>query len=274
MPGRFEDFFLVQVPLAGRARCRWATARSPPTPPRASIGSPTEHVDMTWEPAASSCWCTCAGRRRGGRRRARSSSTPWPTSARRRCARGYGWCTWPSTTSRPAVHCWAPRWWPRSSSRRSSRACWPPSPTAATQTAPVVPIGSRAVRRVLAAIEAEPERAWRLADLAACAGVSARTLQEAFQRELGSTPSSSCAWCGWAAPAATCSPPTRAAPRSPRSPAAGASSTSAGSPGLPRHLPGAPLPDPRRLTSGQRRRVAEGGSAKRRRYSPAKRPGG
>ena len=49
-------------------------------------------------------------------------------------------------------------------------------------------MGSRTVRRVLAAVEAEPERAWRLADLAGIAGVSVRSLQEAFQRELGSTP--------------------------------------------------------------------------------------
>jgi len=38
------------------------------------------------------------------------------------------------------------------------------------------------------AVEAEPERAWRVADLAGHAGVSARTLQEGFQRDLGVTP--------------------------------------------------------------------------------------
>ncbi|RNL82206.1 helix-turn-helix domain-containing protein [Halostreptopolyspora alba] len=47
---------------------------------------------------------------------------------------------------------------------------------------------SRTVREVLELIEMEPERPWRVADLARHASVATRTLQEAFRRELGISP--------------------------------------------------------------------------------------
>ncbi|GAA1921278.1 AraC family transcriptional regulator [Nocardioides lentus] len=47
---------------------------------------------------------------------------------------------------------------------------------------------SRTVARTLQLIEDRPAHPWRVPDLAAAVGVSARTLQETFRRELGSTP--------------------------------------------------------------------------------------
>jgi transcriptional regulator GlxA family with amidase domain len=44
------------------------------------------------------------------------------------------------------------------------------------------------IRRVVAVIESEPDRPFCTADLAAAAGLSARALQEAFGRHLGTTP--------------------------------------------------------------------------------------
>src|SRR2546423_4920490 len=47
---------------------------------------------------------------------------------------------------------------------------------------------SRTVRIATALIDAAPDRAWTLSELAQGAGVSTRTLQQSFQRELGVSP--------------------------------------------------------------------------------------
>ena len=193
VPGRFEDFFLVQVPLAGRARIQVGDRLVASDPTCASLGSPTEHVDMTWE---AGCEQLLVYLRR---------------SAVEEVAGG-------DDGREPVVFdplvdlCAAPlRSWMRlvhlavdeleaggpllSSPLVATQleqtliaALLAAQPNSSSRVEPAAPAGSRAVRRVLAAIEAEPERAWRLADLARCAGVSPRSLQEAFQRELGSTP--------------------------------------------------------------------------------------
>lgn len=49
-------------------------------------------------------------------------------------------------------------------------------------------IRPRPVHRVIAAIEADPARAWSPADLAEIAGVSVRRLQQAFREHVGTTP--------------------------------------------------------------------------------------
>ncbi len=46
----------------------------------------------------------------------------------------------------------------------------------------------RTVKRAIDLIEEQPERPWSLADIARVTGVSARTLQEGFQRYVGTTP--------------------------------------------------------------------------------------
>lgn len=188
VPGRFEDFFLVQVPLAGRARVQVGERLVPSDPTRASLGSPTERVDMTWEAGCEQLLVYL-------RRSAVEAAADGPV------------------LFDPLVDLTAPplRSWLRlvhlavddieaggpllSAPLVSTQfeqmlilALLAAQPNSMTAAAPVMTFGSRAVRRVLSAIEAQPERAWRLADLAACAGVSARTLQESFQRELGSTP--------------------------------------------------------------------------------------
>ena len=55
-------------------------------------------------------------------------------------------------------------------------------------TAPATPGPPRAIRRALEAIHDEPERAFGVADLAAVANVSVRSLQEGFRRHVGQTP--------------------------------------------------------------------------------------
>ena len=47
---------------------------------------------------------------------------------------------------------------------------------------------SRAVRMAVGLLEARPSHAWKVAELATEVGVSTRTLQEGFQRDLDTTP--------------------------------------------------------------------------------------
>jgi AraC-like DNA-binding protein len=188
VPGRFEDFFLVQVPLAGRARVQVGDRLVPSDPTRASIGSPTEHVDMTWE---AGCEQLLVYLRRAAVEEVAGGAVVFDPMADLCAAPLRSWLRLVHLAlddieaggpllSTPLVA--------TQFEQTLISALLAAQPNSSVTAAPVVPIGSRAVRRVVAAIEAEPERAWRLADLAACAGVSARTLQEAFQRELGSTP--------------------------------------------------------------------------------------
>ena len=55
-------------------------------------------------------------------------------------------------------------------------------------TGPATAGPSRAIRRVVDAVHDEPERPFSVADLAATAGMSVRSLQEGFRRHLGCTP--------------------------------------------------------------------------------------
>jgi AraC-like DNA-binding protein len=55
-------------------------------------------------------------------------------------------------------------------------------------TGPVAAGPPRAIRRVVEAIHAEPEKPFTVADLAAIAGTSVRSLQEGFRRHLGCAP--------------------------------------------------------------------------------------
>ena len=54
--------------------------------------------------------------------------------------------------------------------------------------APTRPGPPRAIRRAIEAIHDEPERPFSVADLAAIAGMSVRSLQEGFRQHVGSTP--------------------------------------------------------------------------------------
>ena len=57
-------------------------------------------------------------------------------------------------------------------------------------TAPAQPGAPQAIRRALDAIRDEPERPFSVADLAAIAGMSVRSLQEGFRRHVGCAPMS------------------------------------------------------------------------------------
>jgi AraC-like DNA-binding protein len=192
-PGTFNDFFLVQIPLAGTARVRVgdqviASARS-----RASVGSPTEAVDMIWSAGCEQLLVYM--RRRAVEELGGGYDAMGPLVFRAGM-----------DLETPATRAWLRLVHLALDDIEAGGALFK-SPLAATHFEQTLIAGLLAaqpnnwqtiappetpcppiVRSVVDLIEAEPERPWRLAELAAHAGVSARTLQEAFQRELGTSP--------------------------------------------------------------------------------------
>ncbi|MBU2694414.1 AraC family transcriptional regulator [Pimelobacter sp. 30-1] len=192
-PGRFDDFFLVQVPISGSARVKVGDRVVASDRARASLGSPTEPVDMIWSDGCEQLLVYL--RRQAVEELAGGAGDPRPVVFDPFM-----------DLETPSLRAWLRLVHLALDDIEAGGALFR-SPLAAThfeQTlisgllaaqpnssneAPREPVaGSRVVRTVLGLIEAEPERAWRLAELAGEAGVSARTLQEAFQRELGSSP--------------------------------------------------------------------------------------
>lgn len=192
-PGRFNDFYLIQIPLEGTARVTVGGVTVDSDRSAASIGSPTEPVDMMW---SDGCEQLLVYIRRG---LVEDMVAPTPGSRQPvvfdprldlTSAAGAAWLG----LVRLAVA-------DVDSDRRTLTA-----PLVArhfehtlisallagqghsSPPAPGTTVGSRAVRQVVELMEATPEMPWRLADLAGHAGVSARALQEGFRSQLGVTP--------------------------------------------------------------------------------------
>ena len=192
-PGTFDDFFLVQVPLQGTARVRVGTQVVASSRSRASVGSPTEEVDMVWSDGCEQLLVYL--RRRAVEELASDGEAVLPVVFNAAM-----------DLQTPATRAWLRLVHLALDDIEAGGALFR-SPLAATHfeqtliagllgaqpnnrqaVAPPETACPRVVRAVVDLIEAEPQRAWRLAELARHAGVSARTLQEAFQRELGMTP--------------------------------------------------------------------------------------
>lgn len=193
-PGAFEKFFLVQVPLAGSARVRVGQREVASDRRHASLGSPTEPVDMVWSDGCAQLLVYI--RREAVEQLA--ATEPGGTS---------------TVVFDPLVDLAADgiRDWMRlvalavdaldsggglfDSDLVASHyeqaliaGVLAVQPNTSCTVARGVEPRSRAVGVVVDLIEAEPERPWRLADLAAHAGVSPRSLQAAFRRDLDLTP--------------------------------------------------------------------------------------
>ncbi|MBV6726003.1 AraC family transcriptional regulator [Nocardioides daeguensis] len=192
-PGTFDDFFLVQVPLRGTARVRVGDQVVASSRSRASVGSPTEAVDMVWSDGCEQLLVYL--RRRAVEELGADGDEPTPVVF-----------TPAMDLETPATRAWLRLVHLALDDIEAGGALFR-SPLASTHFEQTLIAGllsaqpnnrrpvaapetscPRVVRTVVDLIEAEPERAWRLAELARHAGVSARTLQEAFQRELGMTP--------------------------------------------------------------------------------------
>jgi AraC-like DNA-binding protein len=192
-PGTFDHFFLVKVPLAGTARVRVGDRVVHSTRGRASIGSPTEPIDMIWSEDCEQLLVYL--RRSAVEELASGDGDPAPVvfdptmDLQAPSARSWlrlvhlavddveaGGALFRSPVA--AVHF--------EQTLISGLLALQPSSAQEVErpTRPCPP----AVRRVVDLIEGQPERAWTIVELARHAGVSPRTLQEAFQRELGMSP--------------------------------------------------------------------------------------
>ena len=193
-PGTFDDFFLVQVPLVGDARVRVGDRVVASDRRHASLGSPTEPVDMVW---SGDCEQLLVYIRRSAVEELAASGTEraesvvfdpmldldavavrdWMRLVRLAVddlSAGGGLFG----TDLVAVHY----------EQALIAGLLAVQSNTSRAAAPVVHPGSRAVRAVVDIVEAEPERPWRITELAAHAGVSPRSLQAAFRRDLGTTP--------------------------------------------------------------------------------------
>jgi len=192
-PGTFDHFFLVKVPLSGTARVRVGNRVVHSTRSRASIGSPTEPVDMMWSEGCEQLLIYI--RRAAVEDMASGDHNAAPVvfdptmDLEAPSARSWlrlvhlavddvegGGALFRSPLA--AVHF-------EQTLISGLLALQPNSAQEVEQpTRPCPPV----VRAVVDLIEGQPEHAWTIAELAQHAGVSPRSLQEAFQRELGMSP--------------------------------------------------------------------------------------
>lgn len=194
-PGTFDDFYLIQLPLAGSAKVKVGEHVVLADRTRASIGSPTEAVDMLW---SDGCEKLQVYIRRSAVEEAAAGIG------------GAGPVVFDPTLdlARPEVRDWlkmvrlAYDNVEAGGSLMSSPLVAAPyeqaligglltiqantSLTLVSESAS--PTLSRAVRMAVDLLEAHPARPWKVAELAQEVGVSTRTLQEAFQRDLDTTP--------------------------------------------------------------------------------------
>lgn len=193
-PGTFDDFFLIQIPLAGTARVKVGERVVASDRHHASLGSPTEPVDMIWSDGCEQL-LVYIRRRAVEELAAHGPGDPRPVVFQPRL-----------DLDSPDVRAWlrlarlglddleaggALLGSPVTASHFEQTlisGLLRAQPNSAVESAAPSAAGSRAVRMALELIEAEPDRPWRVADLAREAGVSARTLQEAFRRDLGVSP--------------------------------------------------------------------------------------
>jgi AraC-like DNA-binding protein len=197
-PGTFDTFYLLQIPLAGRARVKVGDRLVASDRHYASLPSPTEPVDEVLSDGCEQLIVYL-----GREAVEQFAGTHAPDGA-------------PSAVifdplvslDSPRVRSWM-RFVHLAREELEREESVLHSPIAAVHFEQVLIAGllaaqpnntviappadarvcaSRAVRDALELIESAPEHPWRVADLAAAVGVSCRTLQEAFRRERGVSP--------------------------------------------------------------------------------------
>lgn len=193
-PGTFDDFFLVQVPLAGTARVKVGEVTVASDRQRASLGSPTEPVDMIW---SDGCEQFLVYIRRQAVEELASAGPGEPESVvfqpqlDLNTGPVQAWLRLARTAlddieaggtlfRSPLVA--------GNFEQTLISGLLAAQPNSAVESVAVPAVGSRAVRTAVELIESEPEKAWSVTELARRAGVSARTLQESFRHDLGVTP--------------------------------------------------------------------------------------
>lgn len=199
-PGRFENFYLVQIPLAGRARLRIGNREIVSTTRSGSMPGPSEPVDMVWSDGCEQLQVyldrTAVERMAGLHSRSmdpvavefdpvvdltRPDMRSWlrmVNVVREELESGSGLLTseLAQTHLEQLLIGGILQAQPNSAMSGFADSSGP-----ATLT-------SRAVRDAVELIQEQPERAWRVSDLAEAVGVPVRQLQLAFHREHGIGP--------------------------------------------------------------------------------------
>ena len=197
-PGRFKDFFLVQIPLGGTARVKTGDRIVASDRHYASMPSPDQPVDMVW---SADCEQLIVYLRRDAVEAFASAQVPGESAA--------------AVEFDPLVNLDTPamRTWLRlvtlAREELEHDDTLITNPAAATHYEQVLiatllasqpnntmiwsppKSGSGATRAVRIAVDlmlAQPDHPWQVSDLAARAGVSSRTLQEAFRRDRDVSP--------------------------------------------------------------------------------------
>lgn len=186
-PGRFLDFYLVQLPLRGRARVRSGRRELVADRRTAFVGSPDDPVDMRW--SADCAKLVVQVRRSAVEALAAPGVAFDPVLALDRpSARDWLRLLWLCVeqleVGSDLIHSPLVATSYEQTLVAALIALQPNSAVAQPRTA----APTHAVRTAQALIDGDPGRAWRVADLAELSGVSARTLQDAFHRDLGTTP--------------------------------------------------------------------------------------
>ncbi|MBT0567562.1 AraC family transcriptional regulator [Williamsia sp. CHRR-6] len=197
VPGAMESFYLVQIPLVGRAQVRIGSERVQSDRRTATIASPTLFTDMTWSDDCEQLLVYLS--RTAVQDYARD--VLGDTSGRSvRFAPSFD-------LTAPAAQSWLRLVnWLREDVEGGG--VMSQTPVIAAQFEAMVigglfdiqtnsvtrprhrpqPVAPRSVAMVRDAIEADPARAWTVTDLARVAHVSVRSLQESFARDLQTTP--------------------------------------------------------------------------------------
>lgn len=197
-PGLLHDFYLVQVPIAGRAVVRVGDTTVKSDRNCASLPSPSEPIDMMW---SDGCEQMIIYLDRRAVERFASAREPGQEPKEIIFDPAVD-------THRPAVRSWL-RIVGLLRDEIESGSTLLHSPLASTHFEQLliggllaaqpnsaecgIPIAGKRerkerIRTVINAIEDAPERAWRVAELADLAGVSSRSLQDAFRHEYGAGP--------------------------------------------------------------------------------------
>lgn len=197
-PGTLKTFYLIQIPLSGRAAVKIGDRVVASDRYHASLLSPTEPVDMVW---SAGCEQLLIYLRRDAVEEFAGQHGPGE--------KGQTVLFDPRIEmNAPAVRSWM-RLVQVAEQDLESEGHLLSDPVVATYFEQVLIAGllaaqsnssslssprrqvaplSPAVRIALDMIESSPERPWRVAELAAHAGVSPRTLQDAFRRVRGTSP--------------------------------------------------------------------------------------
>jgi len=199
-PGQLETFFLIQMPLWGSAEIACGNECIVSTPVRPSVPSPTEHLDMRWKAGTPQLIVRID---RSALERALWKMLGYLGSAPLRFELGLDLDPKGSTTWRRAVRLLREEvegdgaLFVRESAARELENLVMTAILVGHRSnysdllgAPCSPAPRRVVSKAVELCESQSDLPMDVAELAAASGTSVRSLQEAFRRDLQTTPMS------------------------------------------------------------------------------------